>query len=227
MFDCSSICFVDVSPKYFELARALKMNELNKSISQINESSVLNDIISGSNFITSKCDGQGSFSSHLDCFDYTGNELLKPQCQYALTFALVKILATNPKLIDDSIKSSVVGYFKLHEVKAKGFLSQEILSVLSETQSPLLTWLKYESLLCQLIKEKIYEPKAVANEVLETVKNDLPQEVAIKFSSVLDSCVKHCREAGGGQSDEEEKGKWCEIIDWMSWFLVDQDDESF
>ena len=82
-------------------------------------------------------------------------------------------------------------------------------------------WIKYESLLVHLIKELIYEPKTMANEVLHMVKNEFSDpKVASKFSPVLSSCARVCREINNKHAlDEEIEEKWSEIIEWMGWFM--------
>lgn len=153
------------------------------------------------------------------------NLLPIPHCQDALVYIIIEVIAQSPKLIDDDAKQNFAHYYKTNNVEARRLVLPEYLSLLSTANSQLLAWLKYETLLIHLIKEQIYAPKTFANEILAIVKNELKPNIAAKFSSVVSACVKYCREANKGKNeDEEEEEKWCEIIDWMSWFMSTDDD---
>lgn len=209
------------------------MTSLEISINSIEQPNQLCDIIQQSKNITTKCDSNDSTSSsHQDCYlthDHH-SQFVIPQCSSALVNFLIKILASRPYLIDDSVKNLAANYFKENNLKAQGLISQDVLRALSSgSGSQIIVWIHYEALLSHLIKENVYEPKTVANETLRTVKHELDPKIAAKFSSVLNSCVRRCREIDNRQAidqEQEEEEKWCEIIDWMSWFLIDEDSAS-
>ena len=148
---------------------------------------------------------------------------------------VIKTIVEQPDRVEDDFRKKVSEYFHEKNVEAEGLVTQAILAKLgsSKSQSQLLTWLKYETILTHLIKEHIYKPNKMASEVLATVKCDLNSKIAAKFSSVLNGCVKYCREANKETSanttantdGDEEEENWCEIIDWMSWFLGNDDED--
>lgn len=201
-------------------------------VNKITESSQLNDLINKSKNINLNCDKNNNPAIHKQCFVYpqqqdpsNQQQLPIPQCQTALVNIIIQVLTLNPRLVEDSTKDHLVNYFKSNDIKSSGLVTLKNLYTLYETKAQLMTWLKFESLLIQLIKEQVYEPKTLANEVLTVAKNDLKPEIAAKFSSAMNACVKYCREANSGNMDDEEEEKWCEIIDWMSWFLVTEDSD--
>lgn len=202
------------------------MLDLDQLIKELTESSNLSIYIREFKNSNSKCNDNKT-TNHHDCIVKENDaELPKPQCPVSFIHILMKVLASQPKLLDDSARDAVVFYFRSNKIKAEGLVTVENLSLLNQSKSQLMTWLKYELLLIQLIKEQIYEPKTMANETLVIVKSELGTQIASKFSSVLNTCVKHCRESNRHNVDEEEEEKWCEIIDWMSWFIV-SDEDSF
>lgn len=178
-------------------------------------------IILESKNLNSKCDRSETFC-HIRCFYEISNgdkNLFIPQCPYSFNYIIIVVLVTKPKLIDEDTRDLIAKYYKNNEIKVQGLMSLNYLNLLNETKSPTTTWLKYETLIVHLIKEQLYEPKSLANELLSIVKDEIPQNIASKFASVLESCVKYCRDANKDCSEEEEEEKWCEIIDWMSWFI--------
>lgn len=202
------------------------MLDLDQLIKEITESSNLSHYFRESKNNNTNCNDNKS-ANHHDCIVKENDlELPRPQCPNSFIYILMRVLASQPKLLDDSARDAVASYFRSNKIKAEGLVTTENLSLLDQSKSQLMTWLKYEILLTHLIKEQIYEPKTMANETLVTVKSELGPRIASKFSSVLSSCVKHCRESNRHNADEEEKEKWCEIIDWMSWFIV-TDEDSF
>lgn len=200
------------------------MVDLDLLLGNLMKSSNLIDFINRSKNDTTKCDENNS-TIHHDCIVEDDNaELFTSLCPSSLIFTLMKVIATEPKLLDDLAKDAVASYFKTHQVKAKNLITIDNLTILSRSKTQMMTWLKYEILLIHLIKEQIYEPKTMANETLNIVKSEMSPEITSKFSSVLNTCVKHCRESNRHNIDEEEEEKWCEIIDWMSWFIVTEED---
>lgn len=189
---------------------------------KLNEPKNLHDIIEKSKNLTTKCD-QNKTVIHLLCFERSKDDQIVPQCPNSLIYLLTKVIATKPSLLDDDAKARVVRYFKDNNILAKGLVYLEYLKILSSSQTKNMTWIKYEMLLSQLIKEKVYQPSTMANEVLSVVKSELDADIASNFCSVMNSCVKYCREVSNEHLEEEEE-KWCEIIDWMSWFLATNDD---
>jgi len=193
-------------------------------LNKITESSQLNDLINKSKNISSNCGKNNNSAIHKQCFAYmqqdtSNHQLPIPQCQTALANFIIQVLSLKPKLLDDTTKDSLVKYFKANNIKSSGLVTLNNLYTLYQTKFQLITWLKYESLLIHLMKEQVYEPKTLTNEVLSIVKNELQPEIATKFSSAMNACVQYCREANAGKIDDEEEEKWCEIIDWVSWFV--------
>lgn len=137
---------------------------------------------------------------------------------------IIETLVQNPKLLDDKAKSLVVEFYKTNQIDASDFITPIKLAKLLESKTQAITWIKYESLLCHLIRAKVYSPKCLMDEVLALSKQEsFSQEAGSKFASCLSQCVKCCREISN--PEEEEEQKWCEIIDWMSWFLADPQDD--
>lgn len=170
---------------------------------------------------TSKCNSDNKTSVHEQCFTLDSDKSLWiPQCPSALMFTLINIIATKPNLFEDDMKKAVVSYYQRHLIKLNGLLNMKYLEIMhNKSKTPALSWLKFESLLTHLIKEKIYEPRTVADELLTFVKADIPEHIASKLASVMEACAKFCRDANKHAMEEEEKEKWCEIIDWLSWFI--------
>lgn len=184
---------------------------------------MLSSLIEKSFNNTMNCD-KNETVIHSKCLIKSDDNQVSAQCPNALIYLLIKALAIKPDLLEDKAKDKVVKYYKDKKITARGLVYLEYLKILNTAQSKTLTWLKYETLLSHLIRERIYDPSTMANEVLSVVKCELPRDIAIKFCSVIDSCVKHCREATKGKFEEEEE-KWCEIIEWISWFLASSEDD--
>lgn len=134
---------------------------------------------------------------------------------------LMQLMITRPTILDESARKSIGDLFERSNLRSQNLISHAVLEGLSASKSQTSTWLAYERLLVHLIKAQLYEPKTLTSEVLTIVKSDMKKETATKFSSVLSECARHCREAITG--DEEEEEKWCEIMDWLSWFMVGDD----
>lgn len=199
------------------------------NLEELNEPTNLHDIIVKSNNLSTNCDNNKTVIHH-SCFSRSNNNNNIdnsnhpiPQCPNSLIYTLISVISTKPNLLDDESKSKVVHYFKSNKISAKELVHLEYLKILNTSHTKTLTWIKYEKLLSWLIKEKIYQPSTMANEVLFVVKSELEPAIASNFCSVISSCVKYCREVSNGQFEEEEE-KWCEIIDWISWFLGANDD---
>lgn len=150
-------------------------------------------------------------------------KLPKPSCTFSLTYLIIVIMSKSPTKIDDAVKEAFAKYFQDHGSPCKGLINSTFLTILSQSKQQTLTWLKYEVLLIHLINSNLYESKTMASEILSTTKSELAPETATKFSSVINSCVKHCRKASSSNQDEEEEEKWCEIIDWLSCFIAPED----
>lgn len=206
------------------------MNRLDELLNLIEDSSQLAIILRESNHSTTNCDENKSVMVHDKCFQVSPNDkrtLNQPQCAFNLVQLIIRTTSKKPFLIDDNVRLEISNYYKRHKLKAEGLISVQILhSLHSGSDSQTMVWIKYEAILSHLIKELVYEPRTMANEVLRTVKSELDPKVAAKFSSVLNGCVKICKEVNHKLCmDEEEQEKWCEIIDWMSWFLADDMDD--
>jgi len=198
------------------------MTKLDEIAAEIEKSSDLLELVKNPKNKSIEC-GRDHWKESSSCDSQEDDGLVLALCPQSLIVMIVKVIAKKPNLFDDSIKEGLLDYFKTNKVSAKGLISLSVLQNLHKADSQLLTWIKYEILLIHLIKERIYEPKTMANEILALTKSDLPSNVATKFSSVLQSCLKYCREVNKGRMDEEEEEKWTEIIDWMSWFICDED----
>lgn len=133
---------------------------------------------------------------------------------------IMEILSQKAEYFSDKSKQLIIDFLDKHKTKLrKSILSIENLEIINKSKSPTLSWIKLESFLKSLIKYKIYEPKRVANELLELTKIEIDKSISSRFASTLSGCVEYCREFGGLTAEEEEEEKWCEIIDWMSWFI--------
>lgn len=201
------------------------MIDFDRLINQLTDPSALIEYIKESKNDTSRCRDNKSVIHHNCLFEENSDGLSKPQCPNLLIYILIKILASQPKLLEDSTRDAIASYFKTNNIKAEGLITIDNLTTLNQSKSPLMTWLKYENLLIHLIKERIYEPKTMSNETLAVVKSEINPDIASRFSSVLSTCVKHCRDSNRHNIDEEEEEKWCEIVDWMSWFLITEEDD--
>lgn len=202
------------------------MSNLETKIDNIKEIKQLCELINTAQTAEIKCTVDNNSVIHYDCYDNIDGQLI-PKCPHCLVYILVRILVTQPTLIEDASRKSISSYFKTKHIQVRGLISLENLKLLNRSQVPSSTWLKYETLLIHLIREEVYEPKTMASEILATVKDDMEPSLAGRFSSAISGCVKYCRDFKNGNIDEEEKEKWCEIIDWMSWFLAPQDRDDF
>lgn len=131
----------------------------------------------------------------------------------------IEVLSLQPNLFDEVALKTLIDYFKGCQTLAQGLITIEIVTKLHSSKSQTLTWIKYENLLRSFIKEHIYKPKTMVNELLELSKNELDPTLASRFSSVINGCVKYCRESQNHNAEGEEEEKWSEIVEWMSWFL--------
>lgn len=183
-----------------------------------------------------KCDRISDVvEEHDHCFtslqkeDDSGTSHFMASCPKGLLYLIVLLIATKPNLIDDEVKKELCSYFKKLDWKIDGLVSVSILELLhTRSQTQTITWLKYEALLTHLIKDYIYEPKTMSNEVLKIVKHELNPSIAAKLSSVLKSCAEICRKINNQHApDEEVEEKWCEIIEWTSWLISSTGDDNF
>lgn len=135
---------------------------------------------------------------------------------------MIHIIASKPAHFDEEIKETINQCVKSNGIEVTGLVTKDVLKMLSTANpnSQTMVWIKYESFLKQMIKERAYNPKSMANELLAIIKHDLEPGLSLKLSSALKSCVDLCRQVNNKhEPDEEEKEKWCEIIDWMSWMM--------
>lgn len=161
-------------------------------------------------------------SSCIERVDFEGGSSDVHLCQNAFVSIVVDIITTKPKILDDQVTDSIVACYKTSGESAGGFLMLDHLRTLHKSSSPTMSWLKFENLLIRLIKEQVYDATKFGTEALGLVKHEMPDEVAGKFSSLLGACVPHCR-AQTKLTGADDDGTWCEIIDWMSWFLGSAD----
>lgn len=200
------------------------MTDMDQLVSKLNEPKDLIDIIDRyQKNTTSDCDAQKGEQEIQN--DPSVSDESTPLCPESIVVLLVKVIGVKPNLIDDDVKAKVVRCFKDKNFKVQRIITIENLTILHKSGSQLISWIKYESMLNHFIKEQIYEPDTMANEVLSIVKGELNPAIACKLASVIEGCVKHCRESSKGKAEEELDEKWCEIIDWMSWFLASKDDD--
>lgn len=200
------------------------MSDVDKFIDDLNGSDQLIDIIDGyQKNTTTDCDNNCDISISESHEKATDN--ITPLCPDSVIGLLIKVISKKPNLLDDDVRAKVVKVFKEKNIKVRNMISVEHLTTLHASGSQIISWIKYESLLNLLIKEEIYDPKSMASEVLSIVREELNPAIACKLASVIEGCVKHCRESSRGKSDDELDEKWCEIIDWMSWFLASKDDD--
>lgn len=194
-------------------------------IVQLVDSKQIKDIISQCTDFN-KCNTSQSVMQH-DCYVDSDNNLTIPQCPSGVLSLLVKIIASKPDLIDEETLNSLVALFQRHSVKLANLVEYDILTALynGKSDSQTKTWIKYENLIKKLINCDLYDPSALANEALQVVSKELNPNIAYKFSSLLSSCVDFCRKSGKINPAEEEEQKWCEILEWMSWFLSTDNDE--
>lgn len=197
------------------------MKDIDQLVSDLNDTQGLIDIIDRYEKATkTDCDGNEDNSESQKNPSELGH--FGPE---SIVVLLIKVIGAKPNLVDDDVKAKLVKCFKYKNVKIKKMISIENLLILHKSGSQIISWIKYEYLLNHLIKEQIYEPEALASEVLSLVKDELNPAIACKLASVIEGCVKTCRETSKAKGDDEMEEKWCEIIDWMSWFLASKDDD--
>lgn len=139
---------------------------------------------------------------------------------------IISCLATKPYVFNAKVYESVSFYNEHSNMAlAQGYITPDNLKLLSTSSNSHTTWLKYEMLLCYLIRNKQLTPKILAEEILTTIKHDLDQNILASVSSVLSSCVRRCRQVNPKNADDEDEEKWCEILDWLAWFCSSNDGE--
>lgn len=182
----------------------------------------LQDLITGTN-VKNKCDPNSTIGQH-KC--YTSDES-NPQCAIGLVSLVLEIIASKPEIFDEKAMQCLISHLNNNSIKFVNLVTADILLHLHRGSSPsqTRTWLKYENLIVNAIKKDIYDTETMANEILGIVHKEIDPVVARKFSSLLGSCVKVCREKTKSKGQDEDEEKWCEIIDWMSWFLGSEEDE--
>lgn len=176
----------------------------------------LQDLILISSFNNS-CDLDQSIIQH-NCYK---NNQSDAKCAKGLIRLIVEVIASKPDLLDEEVMECLISRLESSTIRITNLISHDILIYLQNGSSPsqARTWLKYENLIIKLIRRNIYDTETMANEILCIVRREIEPQVAQKFSSVLSSCVKVCRETSKNTGQEGGEEKWCEIIDWMSWFL--------
>lgn len=202
------------------------MSKLDKLLKHIANSKQLGELICRAD--SPKCDSNSSvILQHQDCFEEQDGLPATPKCYRALLSLVLKCISSKPDLVDDESKRKLSDLLKLNSIKVEGLVSLDILRMLdSGSGSQIMTWIKYESFLIHLIKELVYEPKTMANEVLALARIELEPKISAKLSPLLNPCAKVCREVNSKiAEDEEVEEKWCEIIDWMGWFMSGQEDQ--
>lgn len=163
----------------------------------------------------------------LETFNLTAhdnhNENNTNQHDSTLQNFILDLIVERPKLFDDSARAEVVDFYKRRHAKINRLLDMKNLYRLSESKFQNLSWIVFEALLINLIKNQVYEPKVIASEMMNIVKRDVEPVLSSKLATLLKSCVPYCRQSGAHSVDEEEEEKWCEIIDWLSWAITDED----
>ena len=209
------------------------MVKLDEVLDHLRESKDLQNLIIGqADVIARKCDNKSNvIFEHHDCFELAATQNQQQSsttpCHRALLILVLKCIATKQSVVDDEVKKRLSSQFKDHNLKAEGLLNQDVLNLLNNgSDSQILIWIKYESLLTHLIQEHIYEPKTMLDEVLTLMKNELHPNLAAKLSPVLSTCAQICRKVSTEQTpDDNLEEKWSEIIDWIGWFISGNDND--
>lgn len=203
----------------------MTQQELRSGISKLVDSEQVQDLILRSSDYN-KCHINQTVIQH-KCFLDTESSICIPQCTTGMLNLMLNIVATKPDLIDDKVIDCLVAHFQKSPGKLTNLITYDTLNLLhnGKDDSQTKKWLKYEILIKRFINCGIYEPSTMLNEVLGVARKELDDDVARKFSSLISSCVDTCRKSKKISREEEEEQKWCEILDWMSWFLGSDDNE--
>lgn len=204
--------------------------ELDQKILRSNSKNpeTLRKIIENSTYEPSECNEEGKDANHAKCLHLQDKSIIRARCPNSLLYILSRVLLEHPEIVDDVMRKQVSNYYKHHKIDAEGFITIEFIKSLHENKkNPSITWLKYETLLTHLIKEQAYKPKTLANELLALVKCELDKDMGAKFASAISGCVKYCQQIKSNDhvDPEEDEEKWCEIVDWISWFLSPEEDD--
>lgn len=202
------------------------MSLLDRLSETIDNSNQLVDVISKAEF--SQCDvGSSAILEHQNCFSHQHGAPQTASCYRATLSLVLKCIVDNPSVVTEEVKSGLGDRLKADNIKVTKLVTLDILKLLSVGKgSHLIAMLKFTSLLTYLIKELLYEPKTLANEVLTLSKYELDPKKKVMCAEFLEPCAQACREVNNkGAVDDEVEEKWCEIIDWMGWFFSGKDDE--
>lgn len=200
------------------------MSQTDKILRELSEPEHMQAIIDSTNNL--ECDENSKLVlDHQNCFEESTTKCLpKAKCHKALLCLFIKGATVNPNLQNDQVRKTLSDFLRKQNIKVDRLMSLDILEHLS-SEGKSIAWIKYECLVTGLVKDLIYAPKTMANEVLTLAKIELSPQIASSLSSFLSSCAKTCREVNkASESDDEVEEKWCEIIDWMGWFMSDKDD---
>lgn len=201
------------------------MNEVNSFIDQADLKSLLETINSANNsdqseeFITKE--NVDKYVKENQNFTYINNSCV-------LIYIILKYISKKPETIQDMsvINNAFVTYCKRNNVSFKSLINQSTLSILDASNKKSQTWLKFEILLKKLIKDRIYNPKNLAKELLDFIKLDTETSIQVRLASCIQACLSECREANKADGEDDFEDKWMEIIEWMSWFLNSEDEFS-
>ena len=139
---------------------------------------------------------------------------------------IITLLASKPHIFESKVYESISSHHeRCTEAPAQGYITPNNLRSLSLSSNSRTTWLKYEMVLCHLIKKKQLTSKILAEEILSTIKVDIETDILASVSSVLSACVKKCQQVNPNDTNDEDQEKWCEILDWLAWFCSSNDGE--
>lgn len=134
---------------------------------------------------------------------------------------VMKIIINKPKLFDERARILVSQYYHKGKLKVSKLMDLKNLERIQASKFPTLAWLKFELLIKELVQKQLYEPSILANELIFIVKNELDSSMSSRLRSLIQSCINDCRSISSTEIEEEHK--WCEIIDWISWAICEEE----
>ncbi|XP_054157370.1 uncharacterized protein LOC128955723 [Oppia nitens] len=145
---------------------------------------------------------------------------------------LMALIANKPDLLVDSVVQRFVDYWREFSIIVDKFICPRNLVILSERSiSSYKSWNKYESILLTLLGNNITTPKIVEGDVLWTVKQEWSESVLKRLASCLRLVAdQHIMKRRSSHNDptieySDEESESNEIIDWLSWFCGQSDDQ--
>lgn len=131
----------------------------------------------------------------------------------------MSIITFKPELLDEDLFDCFIDFWVKNKVTYNRLICVKFFYLLNKTESPQMTWLKYEFLLKRMLKDKIIQFTDIEEGTLSVLKCDWHSSMLNRFASLLKSLVDYVQSQQIICEDNQTISP--EIVDWLSWICVE------